>query len=372
MAERGLSSARKSKADEFYTQLSDIEKELKNYKDQFKGKVIFCNCDDPDYSNFYYYFVSHFEEFGLKKLITTHFELDKASYMLEYEGGADVKGDKETVIKRAIKLGKKSKLKQNFQQGDQGELFELEPIRSYSGDFRSPECIELLKESDIVVTNPPFSLFRDFVALLTKYKKKFIIIGNTNALTYKDIFTLIQNNKLRTGYTNFNVGMYFIVPNNWEEYHKIVDGHKLVRVSTSCWFTNLPVKKHNEDLVLYKRYSPDEYPKYDNYNAINVDKFSEIPMDYKGEMGVPITFIDKFNPKQFEIIGLGVGTNFINELSAEGLSKIFIDDYYKRGGTGSYSVGHPILGYYDLNRIAIIPYARIIIKFKKNNKGKKK
>jgi len=302
MAGGKLDGAKKSKVDEFYTQLSDIEKELKNYKDQFKGKVIFCNCDDPDYSNFYYYFVSHFEEFGLKKLITTHFELDKASYMLEYEGGADVKGDKEAVIKRAIKLGKKSNLKQNFQQGNQGDLFELEPIRSYSGDFRSPECIELLKESDIVVTNPPFSLFRDYIALLMKYKKKFIIIGNTNALIYKDIFKYIKENKIKTGYTNFNVGMYFFVPDYWEEYHKIENGRKMVRVSTSCWFTNLIVTKHNDELVLYKCYSSKEYPKYDNYDAINVDKVSDIPMDYEGLMGVPLTFIDKYNPMQFEII----------------------------------------------------------------------
>jgi hypothetical protein len=163
MTKNHLDKARRQKVDEFYTQLSDIEKELKNYKEQFKNKVVFCNCDDPETSNFYYYFVSNFDELKLKKLITTHFEVDKPSYKLEYEGGADVKGDKDTVIKRAIKLGKKTKLKQNLEQGTQGDLFETEPVRSFSGDFRSPECIELLKQSDIVVTNPPFSLFREYV-----------------------------------------------------------------------------------------------------------------------------------------------------------------------------------------------------------------
>jgi hypothetical protein len=190
-----LNKARKQKADEFYTQLTDIEKELKHYKNHFKGKTVFCNCDDPETSNFYYYFISYFDELGLKKLITTHFELDKPSYMLEYEGGADVRGDKQTVVKRAIKNGKKSKLKQNFQQGTQGDLYETEPARSYSGDFRSPECIELLKQSDIVVTNPPFSLFREYIAQLIEYEKLFLIIGDLNALSYKEVIKLIKENK---------------------------------------------------------------------------------------------------------------------------------------------------------------------------------
>lgn len=172
------------------------------------------------------------------------------------------------------------------------------------GDFRSVESIELLKQADIVVTNPPFSLFRDYVEQLDEYQKKFLIIGNTNAITYKEIFKLIKENKLRTGYTNFNVGMFFVVPDDWEKFHHIDEqGNKVARVSTSCWFTNLEVAKHKEDIVLYKKYKSEEYPKYDNYDAINIDNVKDIPMDYDGLMGVPITFIDKYNPDQFEIIG---------------------------------------------------------------------
>ena len=175
-----------------------------------------------------------------------------------------------------------------------------------SGDFRSDECVEILKEADIVVTNPPFSLFREFVAQLVEYDKKILIIGNTNAITYKVVFQLMKKDKIRTGYTNFNVGMFFVVPDHWEKYHHIDEkGRKIARVSTSCWFTNLEVKKHKEDLILVKTYkgNEDEFPKYDNYNAIEVSKVANIPIDYKGFMGVPITFMDKYNPEQFEIVG---------------------------------------------------------------------
>lgn len=191
------------------------------------------------------------------------------------------------------------------------------------GDFRSEECIGLLKQSDIVVTNPPFSLFRNFIALLEEYNKKYVVIGNTNALTYKEIFKLIRENKIRTGYTNFNVGMYFYVPDTWEKYHKIENGKKLVRVSTSCWFTNLEVKRHKEDIILFKTYNPEDYPKYVNYDAINIDKVSDIPCDYDGVMGVPITFLDKYNPDQFEIHALGIvgSCNFINDRRMEILDK---------------------------------------------------
>lgn len=205
-----------------------------------------------------------------------------------------------------------------------------------NGDFRSEECVELLKQSDIVVTNPPFSLFRQYIEQLTKYNKDFIIMGNTNALTYKEVFKLFKEDKIRTGYTNFNIGMYFVVPDNCEKYHKIINGKKYVRISTSCWFTNLPVKKHNEFLSLYKKYSPDEYPKYDNYDAINVNRYTDIPYDYDGEIGVPITFLDKFNPEQFELIAAMTTTK--------------IDEYN--------------LGYPYINGKKI--YARVIIKRKSN------
>jgi hypothetical protein len=174
------------------------------------------------------------------------------------------------------------------------------------GDFRSLECIELLKQADIVVTNPPFSMFREYVAQLIEFEKKFIIIGNTNALTYKEIFKLFKENKIRTGYTNFNVGMYFYVPEYWNEYHKIENGRKTVRVSTSCWFTNLAVQRHKEIIPLHKKYIPEKYPHYENYDAINVDTVIDIPCDYNGAIGVPVTFLDKYNPEQFEIIALGI------------------------------------------------------------------
>lgn len=183
-----------------------------------------------------------------------------------------------------------------------------------NGDFRSEECIELLKQSDIVVTNPPFSLFREYIEQLTTFNKDYIIMGNTNALTYKEIFKLFKEDKIRTGYTNFNVGMYFVVPDDCEKFHKIVNGKKMVRVSTSCWFTSLQVSKHKEFITLYKTYNEKEYPKYDNYDAINVNKYTDIPDDYKGYMGVPITFLDKFNPDQFEIIGLAASAGYNKDI----------------------------------------------------------
>lgn len=277
MANEKLKQAKQEKKYEFYTQLSDIEKELKYYKDKFKGKTIFCNCDDPEWSNFWKYFELNFDHLGIKKLISTHYEDTKPSYKLEIIG--DITGDGKVDHKDIIK----TPLKQN-------------------GDFRSPEAIEILKEADIVITNPPFGLFREYVAQLDEYHKDFIIIGNTNALTYKEIYTLFKENKIRTGYTNFNVGMWFFVPDSYEKYTKIVDGRKMARVSTSCWFTSLPVKKHNDKLICYKKYNEKDYPKYDNYNAINVSTYTDIPVDYDGVIGVPVTFLDKYNPEQFEIV----------------------------------------------------------------------
>ncbi len=277
-----LRRANVAKIDEFYTQLADIENELKHYKDQFRGKVVFCNCDDPKESNFVKYFSMNFEHLGLRKLLATHYKeanlfTQEPPYKLEYTGDKDGNRmpDPNEFITKMIG----------------------------TGDFRSKECIDLLKESDIIVTNPPFSLFREYVAQLIDYNKNFLIIGNTNALTYKEIFKLIKDNKLRTGYTNFNVGMFFIVPHDWEKFHHIDEnGNKIARVSTSCWFTNLEVEKHKQEITLYKKYNSEKYPKYDNYDAIEVSKVSEIPMDYEEAMGVPVTFIDKYNPDQFEIL----------------------------------------------------------------------
>ena len=308
MARKDLAQAKDAKKDEFYTQLVDIEKELRNYKPYFKDKVVFCNCDDPYESNFFKYFALNFNQLGLRKLIATCYNgspvsgnellLDfgttvddpkKVAYKVEITEVTDANGD------GAINLADIQYLMQNNKN--------VISILQGNGDFRSPECVELLKEADIVVTNPPFSLFREYLAQLDQYNKQFVIVGNTNALTYKEVFRMFQVNKIRTGYTNFNVGMYFAVPDTYEKFHHIENGKKIARVSTSCWFTNLPVRKHTENLVLYKNYTPEDYPHYDNYDAINVNTYIDIPCDYEGVMGVPITFLDKYNPDQFEIIG---------------------------------------------------------------------
>lgn len=308
MAREDLTNAKRAKKDEFYTMLDDIALELKHYKPYFKDKIVFCNCDDPYESNFFKYFALNFNSFGLKKLIATCFngspiagdelplafdmvdeEPKKIAYKVEISEVKDYNGD------GAVNLIDVQYLIQN----DKNVLSLLKG----NGDFRSPECIELMKEADIVVTNPPFSLFREFVGMLVKYQKQFLIIGNTNSLACKEIFGLFQKDQIRTGYTNFNVGMFFVVPDSFEKFHHIENGHKVARVSTSCWYTNLPVARHNEEIDLYKNYTPEEYPKYDNYDAINVDSYRNIPCDYYGIMGVPITFLDKYNPNQFELLG---------------------------------------------------------------------
>lgn len=340
-----LAKAKKNKNDEFYTQLVDIENELKHYKNHFKDKTVYCNCDDPRVSNFFHYFSYNFENLGLKKLITTcyknqNMELfsqnnsERAIY-LEYNG--DKNGDK---VPNPTEIGIK------LLKGD--------------GDFRSPESIELLKQADIVVTNPPFSLFREYVAQLIDYEKQFVIIGNKNAITYKEIFKLIKDNKLWIGNTPMGVDMLFDVPKEFAQKlisnkkegssYRLINGVVKGRAQ-AVWFTNLDHDKRHEDLILYKTYNEAEYPKYDNYDAINVDKTSDIPIDYKGAMGVPITFLDKYNPEQFEILGIAGGSTrasapkeFLNEVS-------YIPHPKDKGGS-------PILD-------GIPKYVRIIIRYKK-------
>jgi hypothetical protein len=272
---KSLHKANLAKNDEFYTQLTDIEKEMRHYKEHFKGKVVFLNCDDPEESNFWQYFFLNFKFLQLKKLIATHFGNGRPSYKLEKVNGEIIK----------------TNLKQN-------------------GDFRSPECIEILKEADIVVTNPPFSLFREYVAKLMEYNKKFIILGNQNAISYKDIFKLIKENKMWLGVDN-NGTKWFKVPDDYniktESRKKIENGKKFFSMGNILWFTNIDIKKRHEDLILYRKYNPKDYLKYDNCNAINVDKVTDIPEDYKGVIGVPITFLDKYNPDQFEIINFRKG-----------------------------------------------------------------
>lgn len=259
-----LNTAKSAKNDEFYTQLTDIEKELKYYKSHFEGKTVFCNCDDPTWSEFWRYFHLNFSELKLKKLISTHYDLNSSTYKLEYTGGDD----------NNIEVGIKTPLTGN-------------------GDFRSDECIALLKEADICCTNPPFSLFRSFLGQLIEHDKKFIIIGNSNAITYKEVFPLLKDNKVWLG-------------NNYVKEFRKPDG-TIQKFGNICWFTNLDIDKRHEELILWKKYSPSDYPTYDNYNAINVDKLTDIPCDYNGVMGVPITFLDKYNPSQFQILGLTSG-----------------------------------------------------------------
>lgn len=310
---RTLHIAKSSKKDEFYTQLSDIESELKHYKELFKNKVVFCNCDDPRQSNFFKYFAYNFENLGLKKLITTCYknqetdlffeeETEKAVF-LEYNG--DLNGNK---IPDAEEIGIKPLI------GD--------------GDFRSRESIELLKQSDIVVTNPPFSLFREYVDQLVKYEKKFLIIGNINAITYKEIFKLIKENKAWLG-INMGRGISgFIVPNDYELFGTEAriddDGNRIVATNNCLWLTNLDTFRRHEDIVLTKKYYGNEidYPKFDNYDAINVNKTQDIPMDYEGVMGVPITFLHKYNPEQFELIKFRKG-NDEKDLSINGKCPYF-------------------------------------------------
>lgn len=307
MARKDLAQAKDAKKDEFYTQLSDIEKELVHYREYFRDKVVFCNCDDPYESNFFKYFALNFNALGLKKLIATCYdgspiaqqelplfadennEPKRKAYKVEISEVPDLDGNGSTDLTDVQLLLKSSN-------------HNVKAVLEHNGSFDSPECIELLKEADIVVTNPPFSLFKEYLSLLDKYGKQFIIIGNTNALKYKLTFKMFQEDKIRTGYTNFNVGMFFQVPDSWEKYHHIENGKKMARVSTSCWFTNLPVSRHKEDLILIKKYSREEYPEFDNYNAININTYTDIPCDYTGVMAVPVTFLDKYNPEQFEII----------------------------------------------------------------------
>ena len=374
MPKKVLANAKKNKADEFYTQLADIEKELRHYKDCFKDKVIFCNCDDPYESNFFKYFAMNFNYLGLKKLIATCYDNSPIAYTQLNLFGENKSVPNNNRHPYKIEINEV----QDYNKDGATDLADVEyllknkknslSLLKDNGDFRSNECIELLNKSDIVVTNPPFSLFREYLEQLTNYNKDFIIMGNTNALTYKEVFKLFKEDKIRTGYTNFNVGMYFFVPNDCEKYHKIVDGKKMVRVSTSCWFTSLPVAKHKENITLYKKYTKEEYPTYDNYDAINVNSYTDIPYDYFGNIGVPITFLDKYNPEQFELIGQGQG-NLYRELTEKGLKQKFVDDYYKFGGTGSIKEDHPVLGYYDNDGKPVIPYMRIIIKRRNTNEN---
>lgn len=308
-----LHSSRADKADEFYTQLSLIESELKHYKEHFKGKVVLCNCDDPFESNFFKYFAINFNSLGLKKLIATCYATSPIIYTQLTLFGEETPVGKEENGKKPYKIEISEVTDEN--QDGRVDLSDVEyllrnrknalTLLEGDGDFRSPECVELLKQADIVVTNPPFSLFREYVAQLMEYKKAFLIVGNQNAITYREILPLICNNDVWLGYNNGH--FWFAVPDTYEE--KATDfkidenGQKWRRMGNICFFTNLDIEKRHEDMTLFRTYTPEAYPKYDNYDAINVNRTLDIPCDYYGVMGVPITFMQYYNPNQFEILG---------------------------------------------------------------------
>jgi hypothetical protein len=348
---KNLHKASQAKKDEFYTQLVDIENELKHYKDQFRDKVVYCNCDDPFESNFFKFFATKFNEYKLKKLITTSYSGSPID-LFQMAGSKDKKP-----VKIEINKVPDTNNDGSVDLADVKWLLEHDanvsaPLKE-SGDFRSDECIKLLREADIVVTNPPFSLFRDYVAQLVEYNKKFLIIGNVNAITYKECFKLIKDNKMWLGVSIHSGDREFRVPDSYplEAAGSRVDneGHKFIRVKGVRWFTNLDYKERHEKITFYKSYNPEEYPKYDNYDAIEVSKTLDIPKDYDGVMGVPITFLDKYNPEQFEILGSDYSVK-------QGLLPKLINPNWK---------GKIDRGYLAGKRL----YGRILIKVKKYGKS---
>ena len=354
MANDNLNQAKLNKADEFYTSLFEIEEELKHYRSQFRDKIIFCNCDDPYESNFFKYFAINFNTLGLKKLIATCYNGSPVAYTQLSIFDLDEDTPKEDRIAYKVEITSVEDI------NDDGvvDLFDVEQLLKTpgvvqklkgNGDFRSEECIELLKEADIVVTNPPFSLFREYVSALVSFKKKFLVIGTMNACHYKEIFPLIRANKLWVGY-GFNKTMEFIMPDDYQMKGKAFidnNGKKHGFVPAICWFTNLDVTKRHEDLTLFKKYDINEYPKYENLDCIEVGSVSDIPEDYYGLMGVPDSFLDKYNPEQFEIIGLSSG------------------DLAKEIGVTKNYRGRTDLAYIDKDGKHKCPYSRIVIRRRK-------
>ncbi len=396
MANSNLTIARRAKNDEFYTQFGDIQKEIEAYlefdPDVFRGRVVYCNCDDPFESNFFRYFVLNFKKLGLKQLVTTSY---KPSPVANTQLG--LFGDDKSITKSKgrpkvtankfiinevcdIDGDGEFNLKDIAQQLKVNKHNEWTPLKS-DGDFRSDECIELLEQSDIVVTNPPFSLYRKYVEQLIRYNKKFVIIGNKNTIAHKEIFPLIKDNKMWVGTTSFNKDILFIAPPNVDLSNKPktairkVDGITYLR-SPSVWFTNLDHGRRHQPLPLMTmkenlKYSKHKeikgkktYYKYDNYDAINVPFTDAIPSDYDGIMGVPISFLDKYNPDQFEIIGNG--QTMANELGIKPVGQKFVDDYYAQGNKGSINAKWNNLVYH-IDEKVYVPYQRILIRHKKNH-----
>jgi len=375
--ERNLNAAAKAKKDEFYTQLSDIEKEMRYYRTHFKDKVVFCNCDDPFESNFFKYFVLNFNRLGLKKLIATCYASSPIANtqlslfdVIETEESRQNKPYKAIVTKVYDKTGDGGidmfDIAELFKSGE-NNLSELEG----DGDFRSKECLALLDESDIVVTNPPFSLFREYVSVLMEHKKHFIIIGNVNAITYKEFFPLLKENRVWIGASIHSGDRKFYVPDDYPLNAAGCgiddEGRRFIRVKGVRWYTNLDIKQRHEEMILVKRYNSELYPKYDNYDAINVDSTADIPCDFDGVMGVPITFMDKYSPDQFEIIGLGIanlGLSIgVHPYKPE--HKQYRKEIQKRGAVDG------DLYMLDENGNPVVPYARVLIRNKHPEEVKK-
>lgn len=365
---RNLGVAKVDQNDEFYTQLTDIEKELRHYRKHFKGKTVLCNCDDPFESNFFKYFVLNFNRLGLKKLIATCYVtspiVGQQLSLFDVVGGDEEQRNKpyKAVVTKVYDTTGDGGVDMfdvaALFKAHENELVELEG----DGDFRSEECLALLNEADIVVTNPPFSLFREYVAVLMEHEKYFIIIGNQNAVGYREIFPLLKDNRIWLGAT---APKEFIVP-------KAIDGRKntyqredgiiIAKFGNVCWFTNLDIKKRHEDMILVKRYDNDCYPTYSNYDAIEVSKVSDIPSDFAGLMGVPLSFFNTYNPDQFEIIGM---TNLPESLPGlTPIGKEWCDKYFAQGGTGHVSANMWGLVFYTSEGLAKRSYTRILIRNK--------
>ena len=386
MANKTLTNAKRVKNDEFYTQYDDIQKEIEAYleynPDVFRGKVVYCNCDDPYESNFFRYFALNFDKIGLKQLITTSYKPSPiANTQLELFGDDKTltksKSRPKITANRFIinEVGDidgdgSFNLKDIADQLRANKNNEWEPLEG-NGDFHGDESTHLLKQSDIVVTNPPFSLFRKYIKQLVDYDKKFLIIGNMNAITYKEIFPLIKENKMWLGVDNGP--KTYQVPDSYEKKNMFVgdDGKKYAKMGNTGWFTNLDHGRRHQPLPLMTeadviKFSTNKpFKEYDNYNAIEVPSVKDIPSDYRGVMGVPVTFLDKYNPEQFEILGTSDNGLIDDKFKrTPGLTKKFVDDYYKDGGTGAYKEGNPTAGYYEDN-IAKMKFKRIFIKHKK-------
>lgn len=377
---KNLAKAKVNKNDEYYTRLEDIEIELKNYKEYFKNKIIFCNCDDPYESNFFKYFAMNFNAFGLKKLVTTCYA--GSPMISEQLSLFDVKG--VVVNKKTERNPYKIEITEVVDENNDGaiDLTDVEyllknkkntlTLLKGDGDFRSDECVKLLKEADIVVTNPPFSLFSDYLKLLISKDKKFLILGNPNALHYKNVFPLVKNNKVWIGYKSMSSDMYFIIPEKYKEElkknnkegsgYKTINGEIYGR-SRAIWYTNLDIAKRHEKFICYKKYTSEEYPKFDNFDAINIDKVSEVPIDYYDVMGVPDSFLDKYNPDEFEILGRSGDTDWVfNECPFFTPPSEELQNKYKKDNK-TWRVQNVYL--LDENKTPNIVYSRIFIKRKR-------